>query len=247
MDTEILEDIGLSKSEIKTYITLLELGKSTSGSIISKSEQQSSVVHRTLITLIEKGLVSFVKIGKNKHYSAENPENLINYIENKKKNLQEIIPKLKEKQKIEKEKNDTEMFLGKKAIFSMMNNLIANSKKGSEYLSFTLVEPHMEEDVVRFYLQYNLRRNELGLDVKVLGNTKVKKIFDLHYSKKLIRKAHVRYSSFNLPQGLIIFDNKVIFLNWQEEPFAVKITNKLMARQYRDFFLEIYEKAKPAY
>jgi hypothetical protein len=188
-----------------------------------------------------------VKIEKNKNYKAVGPESLLNYIENKKKNLTQIIPYLYEKQNKSKENNDTEIFLGKKAIFSMLNNLIANGEKGEEYLSFTLVEPHMEEDVIRFYLQYNLRRNELKLDVKVLGNRKVKKIFDEHYTKNLIKKAHVRYSSFNLPQGLIIFQNKVVFLNWQDEPFAVKITNTLMSKQYRDFFLEIYEKAKTAY
>ncbi len=247
INTNILEDIGLSKSEIKTYITLLELGRETLGKIISKSGLQSSVVHRALITLAEKGLVTYIKQGKDRHYTPEDPENLLNYIENKKKNLKDILPELKEKQLLSKDKNETKMFIGKKAIFTMLNNLIESATPKSDYLSFTLVEPHIEEDVIRFYNQFNLRRYEKKLNVKVLGNKKVKNIFEEHYSKKLLKKANVRYTSFNLPQGLIILQNNVIFLNWQEDPFAVKITNSLMAKQYSEFFLDLYEKAKPAY
>ena len=36
MDLQILQDIGLSKSEIQLYITLLKIGKTTTGPIISK-------------------------------------------------------------------------------------------------------------------------------------------------------------------------------------------------------------------
>ena len=92
MDTSILEDIGLSAAEIKVYLTLLELGPSTSGPIIDKSKLQSSVVHRVIKTLIEKGLVTFVKIGKDKQYQATSPENILNYVDLKRKRLAEILP-----------------------------------------------------------------------------------------------------------------------------------------------------------
>lgn len=47
MDTQILEDIGLTNAEIKVYIALLELGTSTAGPIIEKTGLQNSVVHMT--------------------------------------------------------------------------------------------------------------------------------------------------------------------------------------------------------
>jgi hypothetical protein len=50
-----------------------------------------------------------------------------------------------------------------------------------------------------------------------------------------------------LPQGLIVFHNSVIFLNWEQEPFAVRVTSALMASQYRAFFLGFYNKEKDAY
>jgi len=64
MDTQILEDLGLTNAEIRVYVALLELGSSSAGKIIEKSGLQNSVVHRALNSLIEKGLISYIKEGK---------------------------------------------------------------------------------------------------------------------------------------------------------------------------------------
>ncbi len=247
MDTSILQDIGLSKSEIDIYVALLELGPSTSGPIINKTKLQSSVVHRSIKRLVDGGLITFVKVGKDKQYQATEPENLLNYIDSKRKKIQDILPELKLKQKLAKEKNETEMFLGKRAIFSMLDNLIKDSQPEEDFLSFSLIEAHGDEEIIRFYKHYNLRRREKKLNVKVLVNKKVKKIYEKNYSKELLRKANVHYTSFNFPQGIIIHRAHVVFLNWSENPTAVKITNTQMAQQFTQFFLQFYNKEKDAY
>ena len=84
MDLQILEDIGLTNSEIKVYTTLLELGSSTAGPIIEKPQFQSSVIHNALNKLTEKGLISYVMEGQRRHYQATDPKHIINFIEEKK-------------------------------------------------------------------------------------------------------------------------------------------------------------------
>jgi sugar-specific transcriptional regulator TrmB len=247
MDETILEDLGLTKAEIRVYLSLLKLGASTSGPIIQKSGVQSSVVHLALKSLLDKGIVSFIKIGKDRQYQATDPKNLLDYIENKKKKFLDILPELEEKQKEAKNIYLTEMFLGKKAMFSLLLNMIADAKPNEEYLSFSLIEPHDDEELVDFYQTYNLRRREKKLEVKVLVNEKVKPIYEKNYSKELLKKAHVRYTSFHFPQGIIIFRQTVTFVHWGENSFAVKIENKEMARQFKEFFLEFYNKEKNAY
>jgi len=76
MDTQILEDIGLTNSEIKTYMALLELGSSTAGTILEKSRLQNSVLHRALNTLIGKGIVTYILEGKKKVYQATEKNSL---------------------------------------------------------------------------------------------------------------------------------------------------------------------------
>ncbi len=64
IDEALFEEIGLSKGETKVYLTLLEIGTSKVGRVIEKSKLQSSTVHTCLNTLLEKGLIKFVKKGK---------------------------------------------------------------------------------------------------------------------------------------------------------------------------------------
>ena len=91
MDITILEDLGLTNAEIKVYLALLELGNSTAGPIREKSGLQNSVIHRSLNSLINKGLINYVLESKRKIYQATNPENFLNFIDDKKKRF-ELIP-----------------------------------------------------------------------------------------------------------------------------------------------------------
>ena len=70
MDTEIFEELGLTRTEIKLYLTLLEIGSSTAGTILEKSKLPNSTVHRDLNSLIERGLINFILEGKRKIYQA---------------------------------------------------------------------------------------------------------------------------------------------------------------------------------
>src|SRR5210317_1793148 len=116
MDTRILEDIGLTNAEIKVYISLLELGTSTAGPIIEKSGLQSSVVHMTLNRLLNKGFISFIKEGQRNHYQANNPQHISHYIDNKKKEFEELLPQLLLKQELAKQKSEVTTFKGIKGI-----------------------------------------------------------------------------------------------------------------------------------
>src|SRR3990167_8430777 len=100
MDTSILEDMGLSNAEAKIYVALLELGQSKTGRIIDVTKLQSSTVYHVLGSLVEKGIASYILKGKTKHYQAESPEALLAFLEDKKRTLNEIMPELKEKERM---------------------------------------------------------------------------------------------------------------------------------------------------
>ncbi|MFH0949372.1 MAG: helix-turn-helix domain-containing protein, partial [Candidatus Aenigmatarchaeota archaeon] len=134
MDASILEDFGLTQSEIKVYIALLELGSNSAGAILEKSRLQNSVVHRALNSLIEKGLISYVLEGKKKIYQATNPENFHDFIQDKLKRFDEILPELKKKQRIAKVSTFAEVFKGKRGINQLYMTLLNST--GKEYNTF---------------------------------------------------------------------------------------------------------------
>src|SRR3989344_7982952 len=114
MNTRILQDIGLTEGESKVYMALLELGTTTTGPIVKKSGISASKVYEILNRLAEKGLVSHIIKASTKYFRAADPERIIEYIEEKEKDIaskkeemKKIVPQLKAKLEAE-EKREAE-------------------------------------------------------------------------------------------------------------------------------------------
>ena len=194
---------------------------------------------------MKKSLVSYVIKKNQKHFQAAEPETILNYVEERKKRFQNLLPELKETQKFAKDKQNVEIYEGKQAIFKMVYNLVEQAKKGDEYLSFSVGEEHDDPILVTFYSNLTWRRKEKGLKIKVLTNKKIKPIYEKRYSKKVLTTIRNRYTEFNFPQGIIVLNHKLVMLNWKNKPTATVLTSRNITEQYRKFFYELYKTAKP--
>ncbi|PIN81522.1 hypothetical protein COV11_01810 [Candidatus Woesearchaeota archaeon CG10_big_fil_rev_8_21_14_0_10_30_7] len=229
MDTTILEDLGLSKGEIKTYITLLELGTTKVGNIIKKSEMASSAVHNAINSLINKGLTSYIKKGKIKHYQAVSPKQLLDFIEEKKKKLTKILPELEIKQQIT-EKQEAEIFEGTKGIITMLNKLIENTKKGDKYYFFATHLQNKNEEIQKFFKKFDTKRKEKKLNVKGIAPTKIKKLFK---GRKILK---MKFVNFPIPSDISICKNKTALIAWSEKPIGYLINSKQISQMYKEYF-----------
>ena len=130
MDSSLLEDIGLTKSEINVYLALLELGSSSTGKIVDKSGASSSKIYEILDRLMQKGLVSYVVKSGVKYFEAADPNRILDYVNEKesrlikqKEKIKSLIPELELKRKISKYKSEEEVIVKHK------NEAIRNNKK----------------------------------------------------------------------------------------------------------------------
>jgi len=236
MIEEILQELGLNRRESICYSALLELGSSKVGAICKKTGIPSSKIYEILNKLIQRGLVSYVVKGKVKYYQASDPRVLLNYIEEKKKKVEEILPQLLSKQKLAR-KQSVEIFEGQKALFSLFTDLIKDAKPKELYLVFSINEENKNEQANLFFRNLTLRRKAKKLDVRLLKNIR-------YYKKEKHTKLKLKYTKFNLPQGITVFRNYVIILSWIDSPVAIKIESDVFANQLRDFFLELWKTAK---
>ena len=234
MDTSILGNVGLSKGEINVYLTLLELGTTKVGPIIEKSGMASSAVHNSINSLKDKGLISYIKKGQIKFYQAVQPKQLVDFIENKKKKIIEILPELEMKQKLAVEKQEAEIFEGTKGIITMLNLLIENTTKRDEYLFFAINIIGQNEEIQQFFLSYDIKRKEKGLIIKGLASKSLKKFFE---KRKILK---MKYPHFPIPSNISICNNKIAFFSWEEKPVGYLIESKQIAEMYKDFFHQIW-------
>ena len=236
MIEEILQELGLNKRESICYSSLLELGSSRVGDVIKKTGIPSSKIYEILDKLIKKGFVTYVVKNNVKHFQASDPKTLLNHIEERKRKIEEIMPQLLLKQKLSK-KQSVEIFEGQKAIFTLFTDLIEDAKPNELYLIFSINEENKNEHANLFFKNLAVRRKEKRLNIQLLKNIN-------YYVKEKHTKLKLRYTKFNLPQGITIFRNYTIILSWAESPVAIKIESESFANQLKDFFLELWKQGK---
>ena len=241
MDTEIFKELGLSESEIKIYITLLELGSSTAGEILTKSQLQNSVVHRGLNSLIEKGLISFISEGKRRIYSAIDPENFYDFIDEKKRKFTELLPELKKKQKQINKKETASIFKGIRGIKEVYNFMI--NQKGKEYLTYGGGKPCAEKMGNTWWLNIHQKRISKKLKARQVFDESVKQIGK---DIGLLKLTNVKFlpEEFAQFQETVIVGNYVAINVFSEEPYSFLIHDKHVAEGYKKYFEILWKRAK---
>lgn len=238
---ELLAEIGLTERESKVYLALLELGSTTTGPLVKKSKVPNSKIYEILESLHNKGLVSYIIKGKTKYFQSANPKKILILFKEKERRIERLLPELEAKQLSAKEKQFVEIYEGKKAIFALFHDLIEDSRKNELYYSFSLGKEHEDKQIEIFYKNFGEKRAKKGLIVKILANKETKDIFKKAYSDRLnILKKIVKYTDFNFPQGITIFRNNVVIIDW-ENLTAILIQSKKIAGEYKRFFEHLWK------
>lgn len=242
MDTTILEDLGLTQAEIKTYLALLKLGSSTAGNILEKSGLQNSVVHRSLHALIEKGLISYILSGRRKIYQATDPNNFINFIEDKKVRFTQLLPELKNLQLFANQTTSAELFKGKKGISEMYISIL--NRGGKEYNTFG-GGSRVTFDVMGDTWWRNLHRKRIDKKIKSrqLFDETLQK-FGKELNKLPLTNIHFLPKEFEQLQETVILGEQVGIAIFAQNPYGVLIRDNAVAEGYRKQFELLWGMAK---
>jgi sugar-specific transcriptional regulator TrmB len=239
MDLSVLEDLGLTPGEIKTYLALMQLGNTKVGRVIERARIASSGVHNALKSLAEKGLVSYVKKGKVKLYRAASPKHMLDYVNEKKAKLEAALPELEKMQLAAGERQEAEVFEGIRGLKALMDLLIEDVGKGDEFLFFVTTTQEQNEEIQRFFSQYDLKRHRLGLIVQGLAPK------DIRPSMEWRRHLIMRYPDFPIPTNTSICNDKIAFFSWEPgREVGYLIHSKQIAQRYREFFKHVWKIAR---
>ena len=244
MDVSILEEIGLTKSEITLYLTLLKLGSSKSGKITKEVDLHRSRVYESLNRLMEKGLVSYVIKNNVKYFEAIPPQRLLSYVEEQKNELnekeeriKELIPKIEQSLHPLKPEAEAHVFLGIEGFKTIRKDVLKDRKD-----LYLIGGKGKEDKVLRyFYPQFDKERIKKRIRWHAL--------FDYETEGKALTKSKLMESKF-LPKGysspvvVNIYGDKVVNVLWKGDyPLCFMIKNKDVANTYRKWFELLWEKS----
>lgn len=250
MEVKILESVGLTKNEVRVYITLLQKGPSNAGNIIKYSGITSSKVYENLERLESKGLVGYTKETNKKRFFAADPERLLDYIEERKnkleenaKSINEILPELElMKKNLKEEYQEVEIFQGLKGYRTILETMLKELGKNGEYMAFA--SGMLKEILGSYWHIFQKKKENLKINAKCLWDPKVKEKKD--YMKEYYGTGKfISKGSYMSPVDIWIYNDTVIQASYTSKPiFAVIIKSKGFADSYRELFNNLWKIAK---
>src|SRR3989344_1431409 len=146
---EKLVPLGITSTEAKIYLLLLEMGKAQAGLISRKTGIHRRSVYDALERLIEKGLVSYIKENKKLYYLPANPQRIQDIIDHYHAEVHSILPTLHTKFKEQHHKQETLFYRGKEGIKTLFEDQINDKKE-----VYIIGASHLAKEILPYYLPH---------------------------------------------------------------------------------------------
>jgi HTH-type transcriptional regulator, sugar sensing transcriptional regulator len=247
MNEQLLEEIGLTKGEIKVYLTLLKIGETTTGKIIDQAQISSGKIYEILEKLMKKGLVSYIIKEKTKHFSAASPNRIMDFLAEKEKELkkkqdelEKELPSLLAYEKAIKPEYETRLFKGTKGVQTAIFEALESLTFQDEILGMGLMSIKQKQFNIIWQRWHNERINR-KIKCKALFSDKKAEIYRNFIKMNL---TEIRILEGLTPSALSILKNFVLIFTYGEEPSCLSIRNPEIAQSYRAFFYNLWNYAK---
>ena len=231
---KVLEKIGFSPNEIKVYLTLNDHGSTKAGKVAKQAKIDRSSCYNSLKLLTEKGLVSYVLIGKIKWFQATGPKILLDYIKEQENDVKSILPELNARHSASKIEGQVRLFKGIKGVKSIFLDIIRTKKNNFVFGS----EGQFSKKMPEFALQFDRLKKENKIKTKLILRKGRKELDSKTSSYKYIPTVD------KSPTVTNIYGNKIALIIWTDEPEGIIIENESAAKAYKSYFDFMWEHAK---
>lgn len=251
METGILEQLGLTPGEIKTYLALLKLGASSTGPIAKESGVSRSKLYLILDKLEKKGMASHVEKNGVLQYEAVEPTKIKDLLQEKEKELTELqkkfdqfLPQLETFHQQAGKKHEVKVYQGMKGLITCHEHTYLKLKRGDSY--YYLGVPAYQPEPHHLYWQRDhLRRAGAGIKCRLLFNKDTaKKVVE---NRNIYKGADARYMPTNIKTPAMIcgYKNTIFIAIQHPVVIAIEIVSQEIADSFKAYFDEFWKKTIP--
>jgi len=231
MDEKVLTLAGLTRNEAKVYLAVLDIGPALVGIIAKRSGIHRRTVYDLLDRLIEKGLLSYIVENKRKRYEATNPMRIMEMMKQEQEEMEKIIPQLRDKFSLTKEKQETVFYKGKDGVKMILADQL---EVGKEILVLG-ASPQAQEIIKYYFHKYDETRKKKGIRMRMIFQKKP----PYHIPLSIIR-----YLPGTSKTAINIYGTKVAIILWAERPLGILISNSDIAESFRAYFEMLWSVAR---
>lgn len=244
MINDNLKTLGLTDNEIKIYLAILKLGKTTGTQIRKSTGITNSRVYAAIDSLLSKGLITYEKHPTGKVYGALDPSVIKEYVVDRMKKLEESIPILKSMQNIDQKSTDTAVFEGFHGFKSAMLQMTQECPVGETvYIIGFSNQAYKNSKLAALLRDVNKISVRKKHKFKMILDNRKNSFFKQRKEEK-ISEIKFMEKGFESPAAIDIFQDKVYILMWDEEPYAFYLKNAAIAQGFKTYFEFLWNMAK---
>lgn len=233
MNLNDLTKLGLTEAEAVIYQAVLKLKTCTVKQVAKESGFHRTNIYDVLEQLKEKGLVTYFQEGKAMKYSAANPSNFYELINEKKELLDTFFPQLKKLYESSSQEIRVEVFKGTEGMKTAWRDMVRERKpihafgvKGQLREKMPIFAEQFLRDLKHFKIPYTAIYTQRSNDPSYYT--------DIKYVSE----------EFSGPVATFIYGDTVNINIWEPSMVCILIHSKLVADMYKKHFDLLWKVAK---
>jgi sugar-specific transcriptional regulator TrmB len=234
--TKILQSIGLNERQAKIYLASLELGTGSAQKIAGKAGLPRTTVYEVLEHLVHQGFISTFLKKRVKHYSAEDPHQVIRLAESKVNTLKDALPEMNAIVGRDRKRPTVRFYQGKEQMKMVLEEMLVEA---DELLSFAAPEDLFRE-LGDWYLDFVKRRIKQKVSVRLIATDSTRARERQRIGLSELRTVKIVPNSFVFHGTKWIWKNKIGMFSFTGDLVCVVTESKELADTERAMFEHLW-------
>lgn len=237
----VLIELGLSETETRVYLSMIELGPSSVQNIAKVAQISRTAAYEIIGSLQHKGIASTFQKGKKKLFAAEDPGKLKDYFKNKMENmksqlgeLHRMIPEMRIMQA--EDRPVVRFYTGNDGIRALFRDV--EETHATELLEFTNSDVIYSEMDVKLILELRKSTFFSKLPVRSIAKGEIRNV----KPRSSLRHIDGKFGEFT--GNIWIYKNRVGYVNVSGNPETIIIESQVFADSMRAMFKAAWLGAK---
>jgi len=237
---EVLKSIGMGKNEIIAYLDLVSFKTSSALNISKRTKLHRANTYDALKKLTQRGFVTEVLHGEKRLFRSLEFDRLKFYIKQKEREIEEIIPLMREMRGKETEEED-EVTLSK-GVFSL-KNILMSSLTSTKTIEMYGAPSNLIDILGKgFFDEFNRQRIKNKIILKLIFKQKPGDFDELN--NFLLTEAKFSGLSYQSLTMIIVLDDEILMVV-PINPFSIiSVKSKDIAESYREYFSVLWMYSK---
>jgi len=241
---EKLKTLGYTDKEVKVYLALLKLGKTSSEPLIREVKLHRQIVYDTLNNHFTKGLATYTFKDKRKSYQATSPEVINQKLREMKEIAKEIVPELKKIQEYSLKTNVSKIYQGKASIKTILFEINEKLSEGDSFNVLGAIDEKFFKITEYYFDTWHKERQKKGIKLRLLTNkSEAEESIKQNKKHKLI-EIGISKKEINTPASTWIYKNNIAIIIWEEDPLVIHIESEAAYSAYMDYFNLLWSQSR---